>query len=298
MSNKQIPVPEVTFYNHVEGIIDGLKEDIKVAAFYVEHRSTQPDDRNKIFLYEEFQDTIKQRIAKSGTTSEVDEVIVSGSGDKMTLHELWGIAKRLDHKILREKRNEDFVYLSSFTHLVTLLDAALIDIVKSLMELIPELLWSDAKSISYSNLFKANSLDELKAHIIDKEITSFGFKSLKEQIDYIHKFSKLTLIKNNEMLNNLIEIRETRNIIIHNKGVVNYIYNSNVHNSQYKIGDYRTVDAPYFAASSNTLIDFINYFTSKLLYKYAPNYRINEQWKKEGKELTVGRDIRIDRDGL
>jgi SOS response regulatory protein OraA/RecX len=79
-------LPEFTFYNNVVGVVDGFVDDIKVAEFYVSHRSKQEGNAKLVQNLEEAVEVIHKRIEMAGCTNEDDKVQINGKGDLMSFY--------------------------------------------------------------------------------------------------------------------------------------------------------------------------------------------------------------------
>jgi hypothetical protein len=158
--------------------------------------------------------------------------------------------KRLRHMLqsfriaaIKNKRNRNFLHITSFVHLVTLFDAAMQDIILALFKeypysMVPIDKGATIQSVSYTDVLNSSNIDELKNQMIEREVLLFGYKSISEQIKFINKIlirtfwqmqkGSFTLQDDQNLVASIVEIRETRNIHVHNKGIVNKIYINNV----------------------------------------------------------------------
>lgn len=260
------------FYNNVSPIIANCLYDLSIAEKYVrEHNSQIKINKLRQGLSQAIdvmQEDYDNNIGKAD-----NEVIETKGGVHQTKKELGQMISFVKNNYNRERRNDDFLLIVSFTHLVTLLDSAIIDVTREILLLVPEIVCSTNKEIKYSDLFKFNSMQALQESVIEEELLIFGYKSVKDQIEYIHKFAKIELV-DKTTISNVAEIRATRNLIVHNKGIVNNIYLNSVKSSDFRISDYRTIDNEYFHRSLQTCKRFLINFGAKLIVKYAPQYKI------------------------
>ncbi|UPL50556.1 hypothetical protein [Hymenobacter sublimis] len=140
---------------------------------------------------------------------------------------------------LKNARNRNFLNIMCFTHLVSLFDAAMQDFASALFNkypfaMVPLDKGATVPSMNYIDILNARSVEQLKDEIIQRELLSFGFKSIKDQLSYFNKILNRQFIDmkaqhvsigvDDNIIGSIIEIRETRNIHVHNKGVVNRLY--------------------------------------------------------------------------
>ena len=139
------------------------------------------------------------------------------------------------------------------------------------------------KTIEYNKIFEYSNLESVLDYLIDKEILEISYKSVKEQFEIIKKkygFSIDEIIKKKNYpvkkqfqldLNRLAEIFATRNILLHNKGIVNEQYQKNASGTELKAGQLRPLNEKYVSSTLEYLLIF-----GTELYIYA-----NEKYKKE-----------------
>ena len=66
----------------------------------------------------------------------------------------------------------------------------------------------------------------------------------------------------------LTELRSTRNLLVHNNGVVNHIYLEQVAGAQYGLGERLSINAAYFEAADKKLRKVVQYLASELAAKF------------------------------
>jgi hypothetical protein len=85
---------------------------------------------------------------------------------------------------------------------------------------------SKEKSINYETIFSCNTIEEIKLKIIEKELEENFHGGIDELNTYLKKKFKIEL----EKLPNFNQFREVfyrRNIIVHNEGICNELYQRN-----------------------------------------------------------------------
>jgi len=163
----------------------------------------------------------------------------------------------------------DVTYRMSFVYLVALFDAFLSDVFSQVARARPNLLKSSKKQVSYDKLLEFGSFEALIEFIASRELNELSYKSMKDQADYYRDRFGVALDDSGVPVSELIELRSTRNLLVHNNGVVNQIYLELVPNSTYRAGDYVKLDASYFDQAVRSLKEVAAFITEKLIEKHA-----------------------------
>ena len=165
-------------------------------------------------------------------------------------------------------------------------------IFKLLIENYPDAYLSD-KSITYSELLSfEKDLQQVKQRLIDRETDEFMRMPVKEWYIEFNKRHKFNVDILEKMLNDFIPIYYIRNIIVHNKSIVNETYKQNV-NDDKKIGDEIYIDDEFFnsAVSKTLTLIFATFWSFNLLiknrsadlynylFKQGYDYMIKQQWE-------------------
>jgi hypothetical protein len=103
-------------------------------------------------------------------------------------------------------------------------DAFLGNLVKTLYEINPNIIRSSEKELNVEDLFNYESIDELKEHIVDKEVDTLlreehyeQFKILEKRISSVTG-KDFTLTTNLPILPKFIELTQRRNLFVHTNG--------------------------------------------------------------------------------
>lgn len=160
----------------------------------------------------------------------------------------------------------DLSYKLAFIFSTATFDASFGDILRVLFLYNMKALKSN-KTLTTEAILDHSSIETLREHILNKELSEISYKSFKDQIQYVNQ--KFNLDFKNTIVEPIIEIIETRNIHVHNRGFVNNLYLSKVDNSIYYLGDYRVIDEVYLKRSRKQLISFIVDFIDLTINKIS-----------------------------
>jgi hypothetical protein len=149
---------------------------------------------------------------------------------------------------------------SLFVSLISQYDAFLNRLLRALFEIVPEILNSSERNLTFSQLIKYESLDDARNYIIEKEVDTVLRKNHSEQFDYLENKLGMKLRVNLPIWKNFIEITERRNLLVHCDGKVSnqYIKNCNEHNckiDKINIDDKLKIDSEYFFSAYRTLYE-------------------------------------------
>jgi len=163
----------------------------------------------------------------------------------------------------------NLTFRMSFVYLVALFDAFLADVFSKVVRIRPGILKSSKKQIFYDRLLEFGSFEALVEFIASRELNELSYKSIKDQPDYYRDRFGVAIEESGVTVSELIELRATRNLLVHNNGLVNHIYLEQVPSSMYKAGDDVQVDTNYFGQAVKSLDAVAEFITAKLIEKHA-----------------------------
>jgi len=140
---------------------------------------------------------------------------------------------KVNKRIKRLSLAEKILPRNHIVSLVNQYDAYLGELVRILFTVNSNLIRSSQKEIQVEDLFKFDSLDEIKMQILDKEIDSILREEHLEQLKILErKISKLkgkafTLTTNLPILKDFIELTQRRNLFVHTNGFTSRQYSAN-----------------------------------------------------------------------
>lgn len=116
---------------------------------------------------------------------------------------------------------------------VSIYDAFLADIINSIYRIQPGLLNTCEKEYSFVEIIKYESIEDIKEHIIEKEVDSVLRESHLKQLSWLENKLNMKLTSDLPILADFIEITERRNLFVHTNGKASRQYLSTV-SSKYK----------------------------------------------------------------
>jgi len=152
------------------------------------------------------------------------------------------IIKRDMYRSLIEdgKKYSEMMCSYGYIFLVSLLEFYISDIVKYIFSENTNILKSE-KKLNYEEILSYNTIEGLYEYMIERECESLGYKSYEEIKKYFNGKFKIdfTNLKGENEVNSIFEIR---NILVHNRGIVNEKFLSKIKDSKYKLGDKITLN--------------------------------------------------------
>lgn len=183
-------------------------------------------------LTEEYKIIAPKNISKDGKLLiKIDENYFKSISRKKLEKERETFTHCVSHQIHIEK--------AVLFNLVSYLEQSFSDMCHSILRAHPQILSLNEKMLTFDEISKFSNLEEAKGFLISEEIEKLLFKPLSSFLDFFEKtlfkieFPNLKVFKLE-----IIEIKERRNLLIHNGGIVNTKYINCVDNTlqeKYKI---------------------------------------------------------------
>jgi len=160
------------------------------------------------------------------------------------------IFEDLNNKIIQYEAD---IYTFGFINLIARTEAFLNEILETLF------IWNkksliSKKSISYKEVIESKNIDELTDKIRTSEVLEYSHTSFKDKINYLEDKFNLSFPIIDKHLNAIIELFTTRNLLLHNNGIVNETYLRINKKSVYKLGMKRVVNLDYLKQTFVLLI--------------------------------------------
>ena len=153
-------------------------------------------------------------------------------------------------------------------YLAALFDAFVSDTVRAIMLYRPEVIRS-SKQLTYEDILRFDNFSALLSSMIEREIVDFTYKSFKDQSNFIEDKFGIDIGNSGIKTDEICEILATRNLLIHNKGIVNKIYKDTVPDCEFKIGDERIVTNGYLSETFDKIHKVADYVNKSFVDKFC-----------------------------
>ncbi len=167
------------------------------------------------------------------------------------------------------------IYSMSIVNAVARMEAFLNDLLDVLFSINRKSLMSD-KQLSYKDILTFNNLDDLTDFIKQKEILEFSHASFSQKLKFIEKRFNLNFKDLEDQEKSINEIFLTRNILLHNNGIINIAYLNGNPDSKFELGEKRTIDEKYTREVFRQLIDIGGEIYNKVLGKVFKQKKANK----------------------
>ncbi len=163
--------------------------------------------------------------------------------------------------------------------LSTIIEAMLGDLIRSIIIKYPKKL-GKKQSINIATILEASTLEELYLHAVNSKLNELSYKS---PIDFANEARDILSINLLECpaYHKYIEIKATRDILVHNKGFANEIYVSKAGtHARVESGEYLPVNAIYFLESYESCLQFSEWIEEQCHGIWPSNEFENKQQAK------------------
>lgn len=132
--------------------------------------------------------------------------------------------ERIQEELSHSVNAYSFIPKNTVVAMVSLYDAYLANLVECAYIIKPELLNASEKEFSFSDIIAFESIDNLKKHVIEKDVESIIRESHDEQFKILSKRFGVPLTNDLPSFDDFIEITERRNLFVHTNGKVSSQY--------------------------------------------------------------------------
>lgn len=182
--------------------------------------------------------------------------------------------------------------IDAIYQLVTITETMLNDLLKTILIEFPKKI-PNKKKLDIDQILACDNLDQIKLAIVDTILNEFAYKSPKEYADEFCFYSGVKLLET-PVFHQYIELKATRDIHIHNKGIANEIYlNKAGVLARVKSGIYLPVTIQYFLEMyeqclqlTEVLDKALNDIWPSLIYKNSKKLNIPED-QQEAVEQSI-----------
>ncbi len=203
------------------------------------------------------------------------------------------------HKIKYKKEEliAKFAFLSNnqlsingIYQLVTIVEAMLGDVIRSVILKYPKKLGNKRK-ISSEVVLSASSITEIHHHAINTILNELSYKSPKDFAESIKNLISINFLEC-PAFHKYIEIKATRDIYIHNRGVANEIYYTKAGSHvRVKPGQNLPVDTIYFLESYEACIQLSEWLEAKLHDIWPSSIYEAKKMKNQGQVNQIAQPI-------
>jgi hypothetical protein len=129
------------------------------------------------------------------------------------------------------------------------------DLIREVLKKQPATLASSTKSLSLEEVLKFERMEDLLSDVIDKRVNGLSYQGFNAIRDWCSGRG-IPIVVRDEQLPRVVDYIATRNVIAHNRGVVDRRYVSTVQ-SNFNVGDVRTIGTNELWGAASTLTSVV-----------------------------------------
>ncbi len=118
------------------------------------------------------------------------------------------------------------------------------DVIREIIPSKPEILKS-GEQVKLDYILQFDTMSDFLTDLTERKVTNLSYSGFLEIEKWCVDKLGLSLVENDDERNNLIELIETRNIFVHNRGKIGDKYIKNVSNTDFILGQERIIDLDY-----------------------------------------------------
>jgi len=177
----------------------------------------------------------------------------------------------LEDSVVEDYRNRlpkfsDELQSLVFVQLLTKFEAFFFDLLKILLIQRPVRL-PKKRTISYGEVVECDDLNELLGRLVAKDLNELKYQPVK---DWFEKLQEIVNISppSEQQIVRLAEMKASRDLIVHNSGIINEIYIKKVGEAaRGRLGDLIAMATPYLKDSFKLLISMVETVSASIIGK-------------------------------
>lgn len=161
----------------------------------------------------------------------------------------------------------ELIRVLGLSYLVTIFETYLTDIVREILLIHPDTLKS-ARQLTAETVLNLGERKKIVSYLAEKEVEELLYKCFPDVVKYFSTKFKVNLNDSGVSSETIVEIIATRNIHVHNMGIVNRRYIESVKESKLKVGVYKSITKEYLRASFGQIGAFVKFIDAEMQRKY------------------------------
>lgn len=153
--------------------------------------------------------------------------------------------------------------VNGLVQLITIVEAALSDVVRAAFLKYPHKIGSKS-SIMMKDILEASSIEEIHIRATDGILNDLSYKSPADFAKSLEQILSINILECTSF-HKYMEIKATRDIFIHNRGIANEVYLRKAGNiARVKSGEILPADIPYFLESYESCLQMLEWVEIQL----------------------------------
>lgn len=220
------------YINNFTNNLNSLREFVEMISQMIESDTSIREDEkqgaNLLTLLTKYMSTIdSDEKEKLKLELKQNGVEIEDSG-KINVDKDAGIFFLVLEKLLKKVKHKNLLFENSLISLISAVEWFYSQILHYYFEKYPKAAGLDEKSITYYELNKINDITEAKNHLLDSCIENILRGSFKDWINMLELKPKLKMSYLSDYKDEICEVFQRRNLLVHNGGIINFTYFNNV----------------------------------------------------------------------
>ena len=161
----------------------------------------------------------------------------------------------------------ELIRILGLTYLVTIFEGYLVDIVREILIAHPDALKSK-RQLTAEEVLTQGGREQIISYLAEKEVEELLYCSFPDVVKYFDSKFNINLNTSGVSAEKITEILATRNIHVHNKGVVNQRFRQLVKGSSLRVGTYKSITREYLKNSIDYIATIVKFIDTKVKTKY------------------------------
>lgn len=161
----------------------------------------------------------------------------------------------------------ELIRILGLTYLVTIFEGYLIDIVREILITHPDALKSK-RQLTAEEVLTQGGREQIISYLAEKEVEELLYRSFPDVVEYFDSKFTINLNTSGVSAEKITEILATRNIHVHNKGMVNQRFRQLVKDSSLRVGTYKSITREYLKNSISHIATIVKFIDTKVKTKY------------------------------
>jgi hypothetical protein len=193
-------------------------------------------------------------------------------GRKFTFRNLT-TGTRIDEQVLLGRAQlyvTDYLMASTFQHFASLFEDFVFELLRCWLAAYPASL--SRKQVEMGAVLKAPDKSAIVLTVVDRELNELKYERLADWFDYLERLTKLGCPTADE-IENLAEIKASRDILVHNNGMANATYVSKAGSrARYRDGEKLEISEQYHRTSWETICKVVRDVSAAALGKVRSSH--------------------------
>lgn len=205
------------------------------------------------------------KFLKKSRLSKTDEKWFAKIADKVDDLTDIDLFVPMDVKLFRQFA--ELIRILGLSYLVTIYEGYLMDIVREILLAHPDALKS-GKHLTAEEVLTLDGRKQIVSYLAEKEVEELQHSPFQKVLEFFDDKFNINLNTSGVSAEKITEILATRNIHIHNKGMVNQRFRKLVKGSTLRVGTYKRVTSKYLKDSISYIRTIVKFIDTEAKTKY------------------------------